>query len=177
MKPHGTAKSENRNGAQRFTYPDPSSYRAFDPATGKPMKPVQNKLRGSVRIHPHAAFAKHLQRYPWGTAEWAAAYAQRNQVESVNANMKRSRFTDIEDQQKRSGRGVAFHGLASALMVMTYNIRAVVRALVAEHSPARKRKKQFIPPLQDGPPTWTLGGAELDAVEPPDEEFEQAFAA
>lgn len=173
MKRHGSMKSENKHGAQRFTYPDPSSYRAFDPATGKSIPSNKNKLRGSILIRPDASFLKHLQRYPWGTPEWAAVYGQRNQVESSNAAIKRSRVVNIEDPQLRSGRGVAFHGLASAVMVVIHNIRALVRALVDEYAPTKK-KVSTRSAVADTAPTWTLGGAELDAVEPPDEVPEAA---
>ncbi|MCR2800236.1 hypothetical protein QNO21_13980 [Microbacterium sp. zg-Y818] len=167
LKRHGSLQSEKKNGAQRFTYPDAHSYRAFDPATNKPLPPGRNKLRGSVLIRPEASFVKHLQRHPWGTAEWAAAYAQRNQVESVNADIKRSRFTDIENPQKRTGRGVAFHGLASALMAIAHNIRVLVRTLVGEHAPRSKPLKPAAALSPNEPPTWTLGGADLDTGDPP----------
>lgn len=170
MVRHGSME-KNRRGAQRFTYPDPSTYRAFDPVTNKPIPEHKNKLRGTVRIKPDAAFLKHLQRHPWGTKEWDAAFHQRNQVESSNSDIKRSRFIDIEDPQKRSGKGVAFHGLASALMVFAHNIRVLIRALVTEHKPSKK-SAPAAPPTE--PPTWTLGGAELDAVEPPGEEDDAA---
>ncbi len=169
MKRHGSMLSEKRDGAQRYTYPDPENYKAFDPVTGKVIAPHRNRLRGSVRIHPDASFTKHLQRYPWGTKEWAKAYAQRNQVESTNADIKRSRFVDIEDPQKRSGRGSAFHGLASAVMVIVHNLRALVRALLAEHSTQKAKPRRVTPPT-DNTPMWMLGGAELDAVDPPDED-------
>lgn len=169
MKRHGSIKSEGKNGAQRFTYPDPSNYRAFDPATGKPIPAHKNRLRGSVLIHPHESFVKHLQRYPWGTPEWATAYGQRNQVESSNSDVKRSRFVDIEDPQKRSGRGMAFHGLASALMVLAHNIRKLVSALVEEHTPTTSKNRKT-PRANIERPNWTLSGAELDAAEPPGEE-------
>ena len=115
------------------------------------------------------SFVRHLQRFPWGSKKWAKAYGQRNQVESSNADIKRSRFVDIEDPQKRSGRGAAFHGLASALMVMVHNLRALVRALLAEHS-TQKAKPRRVTPSTDRTPMWMLSGAELDVVDPPDED-------
>ncbi|MDN3445994.1 hypothetical protein [Microbacterium sp. APC 3901] len=171
MKRHGSMVSENRNGAQRYTYPDPRSYNAFDPVTGKPIQPHKNKLRGSIRVQPDVSFVRHLQRFPWGSKKWAKAYGQRNQVESSNADIKRSRFVDIEDPQKRSGRGAAFHGLASALMVMVHNLRVLVRALEVEHSPKGEPSRAA---STDGTPMWMLGGSALDAVDPPDDEAAEA---
>lgn len=174
MKRHGSIVSENRNGAQRYTYPNPKDYRAFDPVTRNPIDPRKNKLRGSIRIKPDASFVKHLQRFPWGSEKWARAYGQRNQVESSNAVIKHSRFVDLKDPQKRSGRGAAFHGLASALMVMVHNIRVLVSALETEHTP-KKEPKRAAPPSTNETPMWMLGGADLDAVDPPgDEEAEAA---
>ena len=167
MKRHGSMVSEKRGGAQRYTYPDPLTYNAFDPLTGKAIQPHKNKLRGSIRIHPDSSFVKHLQRYPWGSQEWAKAYGQRNQVESTNADIKRSRFVDIKDPQKRSGRGSAFHGLASAVMVMVHNLRVLIRALLTEHSTQEAKPMRVTPPTERTP-MWMLGGAELDAADPPD---------
>lgn len=114
MKRHGDISNKEHNrGDQRFTYPDPRTYRAFDPATNKPMRPSKNALRGSVTIHPYPEVVRHLQRYPWGTAEWKAVYGQRNQVESVNKSIKHTRFTDLESAAKRPGRGEAYHSIAS----------------------------------------------------------------
>ena len=143
MKRHGDISNKEHNrGDQRFTYPDPRTYRAFDPATNKPMRPSKNTLRGSVTIHPYPEVVRHLQRYPWGTAEWKAVYGQRNQVESVNKSIKHTRFTDLESAAKRPGRGEAYHSIATALMAVAYNIRVLVRAIREECTPAEKKKRK-----------------------------------
>lgn len=143
MKRHGDISNNERNrGDQRFTYPDPRSYLAFDPATGKKMSATKNSLRGSVTISPHPEVVRHLQRYPWGTAEWKKVYGQRNQVESVNKSIKHTRFTDLESAAKRPGRGEAYHSIATALMAVAYNIRVLVRALREECAPAEKKRRK-----------------------------------
>lgn len=119
MKRHGDISNKEHNrGDQRFTYPDPKTYMAYDPATDKRIQPSKNQLRGSVTIHPHPEVVRHLQRHAWGTAEWKTVYGQRNQVESVNKSIKHTRFTDLESAAKRPGRGEAYHSIATALMVV-----------------------------------------------------------
>lgn len=66
-----------------------------------------------MTLHPHPEVVRHLQRYPWGTAEWKKAYGQRNQVESVNKGIKHTRFTDLESAAKRPGRGEAYQSIAT----------------------------------------------------------------
>ncbi|MDF2559006.1 MAG: hypothetical protein K0R99_452 [Microbacterium sp.] len=143
MKRHGDISNKEHNrGDQRFTYPGPSTYRAFDPATNKPMRPSKNTLRGSVTIHPHPEVVRHLQRHPWGTTEWKAVYGQRNQVESVNRSIKHTRFTDLESADKRPGRGEAYHSIATALMVVAHNLRVIVQAIREECTPLEKKRRK-----------------------------------
>ncbi|NJI58619.1 hypothetical protein HCX50_04155 [Microbacterium oxydans] len=143
MKRHGDISNKAHNrGDQRFTYPDPKSYMAYDPATDKRIPVSKNNLRGSVTIHPHPEVVRHLQRHPWGSQEWKAVYGQRNQVESVNNSIKHTRFTDLESAAKRPGRGEAYHSIATALMAVAYNIRVLVRALVEECTPAEKKRRK-----------------------------------
>lgn len=143
MKRHGDISNKEHNrGDQRFTYPDPKTYRAFDPATNKAMRPSKNNLRGSITIYPHPEVVRHLQRHPWGTKEWKAVYGQRNQVESVNKSIKHTRFTDLESAAKRPGRGEAYHSIATALMAVAYNLRVLVRALRDECTPADKKRRK-----------------------------------
>ncbi len=113
-----------------------------------------------MTIPPDAEVVKHLQRYPWGSPEWEKAYGQRNQIESSNSGIKRSRFTDLEDPQKRPGRGVAYQGVASALMVVAHNIRMLVFALASEHTP--KTKKPRAPRRKYSEPVWR-GGSDQPA--------------
>ncbi|WP_426622405.1 hypothetical protein [Microbacterium sp. As-52] len=143
LKRHGNIRSEEAHrGKQRFTYPEPRTYIAFDPATGKRISATKNNLRGSLQLDPHADVVRHLQRYPWGTSEWKQAYGQRNQVESVNKSIKHTRFTDLESAAKRPGRGETYHSLATALMAVAYNVRVLVRALIQECTPAGKRRRK-----------------------------------
>ncbi|WP_096359259.1 hypothetical protein [Microbacterium sp. TPU 3598] len=143
MKRHGNIRTEEAHrGKQRFTYPDPRTYMAFDPATGKRVSAAKNPLRGGFQLDPHGEVVRHLQRYPWGTAEWKQAYGQRNQVESVNKSIKHTRFTDLESAAKRPGRGETYHSIATALMAVAYNLRALVRALIQECTPPGKRRRK-----------------------------------
>lgn len=143
MKRHGDISSKDHNrGDQRFTYPDPKTYMAYDPATDKRIQPSKNHLRGSVTIHPHPEVVRHLQRHAWGTPEWKAVYGQRNQVESVNKSIKHTRFTDLESAAKRPGRGEAYHSIATALMAIAYNMRVLVRAIVEECTPLEKKRRK-----------------------------------
>jgi len=143
MKRHGDISNKPHNrGDQRFTYPDPKTYMAYDSATGKRILPSKNRLRGSVTIHPYPEVVRHLQRHPWGTTEWKAVYGQRNQVESVNQSIKHTRFTDLKSAAKRPGRGETYHSIATALMAVAYNIRVLVRAICEECAPAEKRRRK-----------------------------------
>ncbi|CAN7147726.1 hypothetical protein LJR042_000036 [Microbacterium maritypicum] len=143
MKRHGDISHKKHNrGDQRFTYPDPKTYMAYDPATGKRIQPSKNRLRGSVTIHPYPEVVRHLQRHPWGTTQWKSVYGQRNQVESVNKSIKHTRFTDMESAAKRPGRGEAYHSIATALMAVAYNLRVLVRAIREECTPAEKKRRK-----------------------------------
>ena len=140
MTRKGVQPLERDRGKQRFSYPDPKSYIAHDPATNKRIPHAKNELRGSVLVNPYAEVVRHLQRHPWGSPEWRKAYGQRNQVESVNKAIKHTRFTDLESAAKRPGRGEAYQSIATALMAVAYNVRALVRALIKECAP--KKNKQ-----------------------------------
>ncbi|GAA3663334.1 hypothetical protein [Microbacterium marinilacus] len=146
LKPHG--RGADKDGYQRFTYPDPHSYMAFDPATGKHVR--RPSLTGSVTIPPQADIVKHLQRHPWGSEAWVKTYGQRNHVESSNKHLKDGRFTDLGDPKKRAGRGYAFQFLASSMAVVASNIRRIVTALRREAREAttpktRKPRRQLAP--------------------------------
>jgi hypothetical protein len=136
------ATNERNRGDQRFTYPDPRTYMAYDTATGRRIPPSKNTLRGSVTIHPYPEVARHLQRHAWGTAEWRKASGQRNQVESVNKGIKHTRFTDLESEAKRPGRGEAYQSIATAVMAVAHNVRVLVSALVQECTPAGRRRRK-----------------------------------
>lgn len=166
MKPHGSQET-GKNGYRRYTYPDPASYIAYDPMTRTKIHVRNNKLRGSVTIPPDADVVKHLQRHAWGTKKWTAAYGQRNQIESVNRSIKHPRFTDLAAAKKRAGRGHAFHFIAVALMVIAYNIRVLVRAVVGEHAPKkttpRRPRQKYQTPLE-----VRRGPDGVPALDPPD---------
>lgn len=132
LKAHGRADAD---GYQRFTYPDPRRYMAYDPATGKRVR--NNTLTGSVTVPPQPDIVKHLQKYPWQSPDWHRVYGQRNQVESANKHLKDVRYTDLAQPKKRSARGYAFQFLTAALMCVSSNIRRLVTALREEFSPKR----------------------------------------
>lgn len=136
LKRHGSPDAE---GYQRYTYPEPTAYVAYDPATRRKTK---STLRGSVTIPPQDEVVKHIQRYAWKSPEWHRAYGQRNQVESANKHLKEARFTDFDQPQKRLGRGYAFQFLAAALMCVSANLRRLVTALRIEFTSVSKTRSR-----------------------------------
>lgn len=138
----GVDPLERDRGKLRFSFPDPKPYIAHDPVTNKKIPHAKNELRGSVLVNPYAEVVRHLQRYPWGSAEWRKAYGQHNQVESVNKSIKPMRFTNLEFTARRPGRGKAYHSIATALIAVAYNVRVLVRALIKKCAPRKKAKQK-----------------------------------
>lgn len=137
LKPHGRADAD---GYQRYTYPDPRGYMAFDPATGKR---VRSTLRGSITIPPQPQIIKHLQRYPWKSDTWWQVYGQRNHVESSNKNLKDVRGASLAEPKLRAIRGYAAQFLNASVAVVATNLRRIVAALrteAAENAKPRTRK-------------------------------------
>ncbi len=77
----------DKDGYQQFQMPDPRTYVAFDPVTGRITDEMPAKgLVVTIRLEHQ--FIKQLQRFPWQSPEWFRAYGQRNQVEASNKGLK-----------------------------------------------------------------------------------------
>ena len=149
MKRHSRVDAD---GHQRFTCPDPATYLAFDPATGKKTK---DKPTGTIQVGLDAEVIKHLQHYPWKSEDWYRAYGQRNQVETSNKTLKDAWATNLGDKKSRTGRGYAYTYLVAALAVVATNIQRIITGIknnIAETSGrktrARRRKNSVGQPLR-----------------------------
>ncbi|MEV8338118.1 hypothetical protein [Leucobacter sp. NPDC077196] len=120
MKAKGKVDSD---GHQRFEYPNPRSYLAFDPATGKS---TTDNPTGSVTIGLEAKVIKHLQKFPWMSTEWLRAYGQRNQVEMSNRLIKDHRSENIGNAASRPARGFAYNYLVAMIATVSTNIRRII---------------------------------------------------
>lgn len=136
MKRHSRV---NADGHQRFTYPDPATYLAFDPATGKKTK---DKPIGTIQIDLDPEVIRHLQRYPWKSKDWYRAYGQRNQVETSNKTLKDAWATNLGDKKSRTGRGYAYTYLVAALAVVATNIQRIITGIknLAVKASGKKRR-------------------------------------
>lgn len=128
LKPMGRPDKE---GYQRFQYPDPRGYVAVDPATGRPMNPRETEhLTGKITVPPSERITRSIQKYPWYSDDWHRAYGQRNQVENSNKTLKDVGSGDIENKKRRTGRGIAFHGLVAGFAIAAENIRRIIVGIV-----------------------------------------------
>jgi hypothetical protein len=124
LKPKGHI---DEDGHQRFTYPNPRNYLAFDPATGRA---TTDNPTGSVTLRLDPETIKHLQKYAWMSEDWQRAYGQRNQVESSNNGLKNHRAENLGDKKARTGRGYAYTYLVATLAVVSANIRRTITGIV-----------------------------------------------
>ena len=141
------------DGYQRFTYPvdSPIPHTPLNdkqsimipmmvPETTKPSKKPGGKPR---RLQP----IKHLQRFAYKSEEWASYYGMRNLVESSNSRFKDPEHERLGDPAKRSGRGFAFHYLASSLAIASFNLRSIAAFITklrdkAVEKPIRTRRRK-----------------------------------
>lgn len=133
------------DGYQRFRYPDPSTYLAFDPATGKPTEDVPRQK--TVRFNLAPELIRHLQKYPWQSEVWKDIYGQRNQVESSNKILKDRSGPNLGDRGNRQSRGFAFTYLITMLGAASANITRIVAGIkklakqTADLSPTKQRPR------------------------------------
>lgn len=140
-----TAKGRpDKDGFQRFTYPDPKTYKAIDPLTKKaatpsdrtsitiPLLVPEGKLSGKSKSDKKGQPIKHIQKFAYGLEEWQRYYGMRSLVELSNKLMKDYRAEDLGVAAKRSGRGFPFHFLASALAAASSNLRRLRAFFVAD---------------------------------------------
>lgn len=124
LKPMGRPDA---GGHQRFQYPDPHGYIAIDPATGRPMHPRDTAhLTGKITVRPSERITRSIQKYPWYSDDWHRAYGQRNQVENSNKTLKDVGSGELENKKRRTGRGIAFHGLVAGFAIAAENIRRII---------------------------------------------------
>lgn len=124
LKPMGRPDTD---GHQRFQYPNPRGYIAVDPATRAPMPArATAHLVGKITVKPSMKLTRSIQKHPWQSDDWHRAYGQRNQVENSNKTLKDVGSGDIENKKRRTGRGIAFHGLVSGFAVAAENLRRII---------------------------------------------------
>lgn len=153
MKPKGTP---DEDGYQRFLYPKPGTYFAYDRATGKPARKPKTPATITVKLDAgasnkesanHRLALKHVQKFAYGSEEHRAHYGMRNLVESANKTLKEKNFEDIANPSKRSGRGFAFNYLASTLAAVSANLRKIVNFFTVDaekvaNAPATRERRR-----------------------------------
>lgn len=117
------------DGSQRFQYPDPDNYLAFDSNTGEELlKPTR-----STRTIPRDAGLKYGQKYLHRGRKWQDYYGLRNTVEAFNSYVKQPLHTDIEDPATRQARGNTFAALVAILAIITANVRKIETFIMELH--------------------------------------------
>lgn len=130
-------------GKQRYVYPDPDGYHAFDPGTNELSD--AEKPTGKIRIPADLPEIKFLQRFPYRSDDWERAYGQRNQVESSNNELKRLGGPDLRDTRARSGRGFAYNYLCVIAAVIATNLDRIRRGIKDTYEP-KKPKPDAVKP-------------------------------
>ena len=131
MTPKGAPDAD---GFQRFTYPT-----AKTDLTGKasnncgsitvPLLIPEGDSK-SKKLKPQPI--KSQQKYAHESPIWTPWYGMRSLVEASNNLVKLASAEDLGNPKKRSGRGYAFHYLASTLAVVSSNIRRIITFFEAE---------------------------------------------
>lgn len=118
----------DKDGFQRFTYPDLSRLKCFDPTTGKEVKPKLTTKTFTLGPTDPASMniIKHLQGFEYRTEKWYAWHGLRSHVESNNQYLKDDAYTDLRNPSKRRPRGYAYQALAFAAAATVANIRRIV---------------------------------------------------
>lgn len=107
------------DGKQRFIYPDPSGYRAYDPINGRPTKKGPT---GTIRFGLEPETIKHLQLHPYRSKAWFRAQGERNKVEMLNSLLKLHNGADLGNPAARTGRGFAYTYLCAIAGVVATNL-------------------------------------------------------
>jgi hypothetical protein len=116
LKPMG---SRDESG-QRYFLPDPAGYIPFDEDGNKIAKPTAK----TVKI-PLTEGTRWAQKYPYLSPEWRAAYNRRSTVERSNAQLKTGTTSDLDNADKRPGRGHAAHSVHVALLAVAHNVHTL----------------------------------------------------
>lgn len=147
LKNHGRPDKEGR---QRFSYPDLSKVMCIDPVTKKQVRP---KLpQGTITLAPEDAVSmrviKHLQAFEHKSDEWRAWYGLRSHVESNNQYVKSDAATDLGNPEKRRPRGFAYQALSAAMAFAMSNLRRIVSFIEAKYkatiddSPKQRQRRR-----------------------------------
>lgn len=124
-------------GWQRYIYPDPAGYRAFDPGTNDFSD--AEKPTGTIRLEPYLTEIKFLQRYPYLSRDWFRAYGQRSQAESSNNELKRLGGPDLKDTRARTGRGFAYTYLCVIAGIIATNLERIRKGIKDTYEPKRPK--------------------------------------
>lgn len=154
----------DKQGFQRFSYPEPGTYLAIDRATNKPVN-ARSLSRGSITIPVDAGgerpAVKHLQKFSMGTPEHSAYYGMRSLIESSHSLVKDRKREDLANPHKRPTRGYAFQYLITVLASVSLNIRRIVRFFEAT---ARQQSQHM--PKKRAPRRRTESGLPAGAANP-----------
>jgi hypothetical protein len=136
----------SQDGTRRYLMPEPSEENNLLKAP-HPYKQKTVMMKLPTNVAPNDANPgglKHEQYFPWGGAQWSAAYGMRNGVESVNRNLKRSQYEDIANPDNRAVRGNTFTYLIIALATVVENMRQILsfykRKLAIDKVTAKNRE-------------------------------------
>ncbi|MDN4598025.1 hypothetical protein [Leifsonia virtsii] len=132
----------DKDGYQRFTYPRPGSYLAYDRGAKKVITPTTARTitipidagdKPTKQNKKPVPAIKHVQKYPYLSEEHQGFYGMRSLVESSHRVLKDSNREDIANPAKRTGRGYAFHYLAVALAAASTNLRKIETFFMADY--------------------------------------------
>ena len=118
----------DRDGFQRFSFPDVTRIMCIDPTTGKRVRPVLESKTFTLGPTDDASMnvIKHLQGFEYRTEQWYSWHGLRSHVESNNKYLKDDAYTDLGNPSKRRPRGYAYQALAFAAAATVSNIRRIV---------------------------------------------------
>lgn len=142
----------DKDGYQRYSYPKPGSYLAYDRGAKKLITPktartISIPIDAGEQItekgrEPRPAI-KWLQEFPYNSAKYNGFYGMRNLVESSNDLIKDGNQEDLANPKKRTGRGFAFHYLAAALGAVSANVRRIATFFEADHKRATNPRERI----------------------------------
>jgi hypothetical protein len=118
----------DKDGFQRFSYPDLSRLLCLDPTTGKVVKPTLASKTFTLGPTNEASMKiiKSLQGFEYRIDKWYDWSGLRSHVESNNQYLKNDAFTDLRNPSKRRPRGYAYQALALAAAATVANIQRIV---------------------------------------------------
>jgi len=136
------------DGSQRFSYPHPDTYYAFDPNTGEELS---KQTKSTIHI-PRDAGLKYRQKFVHLGKKWQDWFGLRNTVESYNKYLKDQSPIDMQDASKRQARGNTFAALVATLIVVVANIRKIdgfILGLTHDGETTSKNRHEVVSPFDD----------------------------